>query len=92
MAPRIKAGNKIKGAAAYKPKAFALTDTAKELILRDRQAVANAQAQLNNTLITLAAGAGVPDGVTITNVDMEAGKVHYMPTPPLAKVADGPDA
>ena len=86
MAPRIKSSRK--GASASKIASFGLSETAKQLILRDHQGIDAARAQLQNTLITLAAGAGVPEGITITNVDLEAGLIHYI-LPSLKMVEKG---
>lgn len=86
MAPRKK---KV---AAQKFESFTLTDTAIQLLLQDNAAIQAAQDQYKKTLVTLAAGAGVPEGVAITNVDLEGKKVFYRVAPktPLAVVGDGP--
>jgi len=71
---------------------FVLSDAAKKLIYEDQQKIAAARDALGKTLITLSAGAGVPQGSVIQEVDLERGLITYtLPLKtPLEIVKDGP--
>lgn len=75
-------------------KSILLSDSAIRLIVNAQQEIVEAQQRYGNVLITLAAGAGIPEGSSVQGVDLDTRSMSYLPPtkPPLEIVKDGPDA